>query len=408
MSLFTIQGLNYILPLITVPYLTRVLGAENYGKTIFAMAIIINFQVICDYGFNMSATRNISINRDNKSEIEQIFSSVISIKSMFTIIGAFILTIMIFTIPRLREDYILYYFTYISVVGNALFPVWLFQGIEDMKYITYLNVAVKLISTISIFLLIRSSEQYILLPLINSSVLVIIAIISLILIKIKMKINFMKPSYKRILIELKDGWHLFVTSFFSNILSNSGNLIIGTFLGDVMVGYYGGIDKIVKAIISIFAPITTAIFPHTNRELKKSKKDGIKEIVKFAKIVIAIAIVVAIVTILTAKIAVYILCGSEYVQYADILRIQSIWIVISIINNFIGIQFLIGISAGYYYSRSFMIAGAIMICFDIAFINIWGIYTIPFGMIISELSLCIIMLLIIFKKKLYMEVNDSE
>ncbi len=147
LSLFTLQCLNYILPLMTIPYLARVLGAENYGKTIFAMAIIINFQVICDYGFNMSATRNISINRENKSEIEHIFSAVISIKCIFTIIGAVILTIMIFIIPRLKEDYMLYYFTYISVVGNVLFPVWLFQGIEDMKYITYINVAVKLIST---------------------------------------------------------------------------------------------------------------------------------------------------------------------------------------------------------------------------------------------------------------------
>ncbi len=220
-----------------------------------------------------------------------------------------------------------------------------------------------------------------------------------------MKINFKKPSYERIMIELKDGWHLFVTSFFSNILSNSGNLIIGTFLGDVMVGYYGAIDKIVKAIISIFASITTAIFPHVNRELNKSKKEGIKEILKFAKFVIGAAVIVAIITIITAKIAVYILCGPEYIKYANILRIQSIWIVISIINNFIGIQFLIGISEGYYYSRSFIIAGVIMLCFDIIFINIFGIYTIPFGMIISELSLCIIMLLIIFKKKLYMEVR---
>lgn len=400
-SLFTLQGLNYILPLITIPYLTRILGAENYGKTLFATSVVIYFQVVADYGFNMSATRNISINRDNKDKIELIFSSVLSIKIIFTIIGSGILVLLIFIIPRLRVEWLLYIFTYIGVVGNSLFPIWLFQGMEEMKYITYLNITIKIISTLAIFIFIRNSENYILLPLINSLVLVIIAIISLVFIKKKMDIRIIKPKIDTIIKELKDGWHLFITTFFSNIMANSGNFIVGIFLGDTMVGYYGAIDKVAKAIISMFTPITTAIFPFTSRALKEDKKSGIKEILKFGKIVMLLSLIVSIGVFIFSKSIVGILCGQEFVEYFRILNIQSIWLVIAMLNNFIGIQFLIGISKGNYYSKSFIIAGMSMIVFDLIFIKQLGIYTIPMGMVVSEAMLSIIMIYFINKNKLY-------
>lgn len=399
-SLFTLQGLNYLLPLITVPYLTRTLGAENYGKTIFAMSIITYFQVVSDYGFNMSATRNISINREEKGKIQEIFSNVITIKSIISIVGLLVLTVIIFNNNRLRQDIWLYYFTYLSVIGYALFPVWLFQGLEQMKYITYLNVIIKTISTVSIFFLIKSTENYVLLPLINSSVLVLISIISLIFIRKNMNVKFVKPTFLKMKHELKDGWHIFITSFFSNVLSNSGNFIVGVFLGDTMVGYYGAIDKITKAIVSMFSPITTAIFPHVNRILKENKEEGIKEILRVGKVIVLLATIVAVGMVLTSKLLIFILCGKEYITYSSILKIQSIWLVLSILNNFIGVQFLIGIGEGKYYSRSFIISGVIMILFDLIFVNIFNVYTIPLSMVLAELILNIIMIYFIRKKKL--------
>lgn len=401
MSLFTLQGLNYILPLITVPYLTRILGAENYGKTLFASSIIIYFQIISDYGFSMSATRNISINRENKSKVELIFSSVILVKVIIAIIGSLALGILIIMLPRLKNEFLLYIFTYMGVVGNAIFPIWLFQGMEEMKYITYINVIVKLVSTLCIFIFIKNSNDYILLPLINSIVLILISILSLVFINKKMKIRYVNPKINNIIKELKDGWHLFITTFFSNVMANSGNLIIGAFLGDKMVGYYGAIDKIAKAIISMFSPITTAIFPHVSRVLKDNKTKGIKEIIKFFRIVMLLSIISITLLFILSKFIIFTICGEEFVKYHNILNMEGIWLIFSILNNFIGIQFLIGIGQGKYYSKSFFISGISMLLFDLLLIAKLGIYTIPLGMILGEVILTLTMIFYICRYRLY-------
>lgn len=400
LALFTLQGLNYILPMVTVPYLTRILGPANYGKTIFAASIIVYFQVITDYGFGMSATRNISLNRENKEKVSEIFSAVIWIKLALTTLCFFILLIMISSIPRLRGEYLLYLFTYLGVLGNALFPIWLFQGLEEMKYITYLNVVIRVLYTLSIFIFIRSADQYTLLPLISSLVNIIIGLFSLLVVFKKFNIRLKMTNFKVVKAELVDGWHLFVTSIFSNFVSNGGNLMIGALLGDTMVGYYGAIDKITKSVIALFSPITTALFPFINRRFKKSARDGIQEIKKLGILVTLGACFVAAVMFFGSWVLVRLLCGGAYVDYSDILKIHAFWLVASIANNFLGIQLLIGMGQGKYYTRAFVVAGIITIGTQLILVNPLSVFSIPTGMLIGEVSLTIIMIFIIKYKVL--------
>ncbi|MDB8564131.1 flippase [Turicibacter sanguinis] len=400
-SLFILQGLNYLLPLLTIPYLTRILGPTNYGKTIFASSIIIFFQVISDYGFNLSATRNISINTENKRKVSEIYSNVLCIKFLLSIIGFLILIVLTSLIPRFNDDRTLYYITYFGVFGNSLFPIWLFQGLEEMSYITKLNIILKTISTVLLFVFIQNSNQYILVPLINSIILIIVAIYSLNFINRKLDIKFIRPTIKSMKKEIVDGKDIFVTTFFSAILSNIGNFCIGLFLGDTVVGYYGAINKITKAIVSMFSPIITAIYPFINKIITDNKRDGVKELIKFGKIIMLITCIVSMVTFCYSYFIIFILCGKNFLSYVDILKIESIWIIFTILNNLVGIQFLISIGYGNLYSRCFLIAGITMIVLSFTMIKLFGIYTISISMLISEILLTIFMFFVIIRRKLY-------
>ena len=140
LSLAAVQGVNYLLPLMTLPYLVRVLGVDNFGIFSFATAIVAFFAVITDYGFNFSATREISVNKFNKTEITKIYSSVMTLKIILMLLSFLILCIMVFFIPKFNDNLLIYLLCYGVVLGQVLFPVWFFQGMEQMQFITVVNV----------------------------------------------------------------------------------------------------------------------------------------------------------------------------------------------------------------------------------------------------------------------------
>lgn len=171
--------------MITLPYLLRVLGPEKYGLLNFAAAFIGYFGVITDYGFNLSIPREISIHREAKEKISEIFSSVIIIKSGFFLFGIIVLIILTSMIPLFNANQEIYLLTYLSVLGQVLFPHWYFQGIERMHFISVISISIRACSVTAIFLFIKTAEDLLLLIFINGITAVSIGIVSLMVVFIK-------------------------------------------------------------------------------------------------------------------------------------------------------------------------------------------------------------------------------
>jgi PST family polysaccharide transporter len=188
-----LQVFNLFLPLISYPYLLSTIGTEKYGLIIYSSVIISYFIVLINFGFNISATKNISIYRNDKNKISEIVSSTLVIKGLIFLLSFFIFLPLLIFIPDFNDYFLLYIITYIACLYEAFFPFWYFQGIEEMKYITYINVITRGVFTILIFILVNSSEDYLIVPTLNAFGYLIACLISLYIVFIKNKVDFFLP-----------------------------------------------------------------------------------------------------------------------------------------------------------------------------------------------------------------------
>ncbi|MFX0135435.1 MAG: oligosaccharide flippase family protein, partial [Candidatus Hodarchaeota archaeon] len=196
LSLGILEGANYIIPLITLPYLLRVLATDDYGIISFAQKFIQYFVLVTAFGFGISATKRISENRLEKEKLSEIFTSVLVIKFFLMCLSISIIFLLIFNINFFHQDQGIYLITFGSVVANVIFTPWFFQGLERMKYITILNLVGRILYAISIFMFINNEEDYILVPVFNSMSLILTGALGIFIVfkKFGVKLVFNKQS----------------------------------------------------------------------------------------------------------------------------------------------------------------------------------------------------------------------
>ncbi|MCG2714014.1 MAG: flippase [Candidatus Omnitrophica bacterium] len=272
-SLSTLQGINYILPLIVLPYLIRVIGIEKFGLIAFAQALVQYFMILTDYGFSLSATRKISLCADSDKKISAIFSSVMTVKLIFALISFLLLCVILALIPKFRDDWLVYILSFGAVIGNTLFPIWFFQGKEKMSYITKVNVFSGIIYAICIFIFINSPKDYLLVPLLNSLLFIIAGILGLYIAFRRFELKFILQKYTDIQKELKTGWDIFISVVSVNAYTTTRVFAVGLLTNNVFTGYYSLAERIANVIQSFpMDSFSQAVFPRISKVFAKNKQ----------------------------------------------------------------------------------------------------------------------------------------
>ncbi|WP_421077865.1 flippase [Methanothermococcus sp. Ax23] len=399
-SLFTLQGLNYILPLITFPYLVRVLGPDKYGLIAFASAFIGYFNIITDYGFNLSATRDVAVHRDNKEKLSEIFSSVMIIKIVFMVLSFIILCIVVFSFEKFSHNWIIYIFAFGVVLGNVLFPVWFFQGMERMKYITFLNIISKTVFTISIFVFIRDASDYIYVPLISSLGYILAGVLSLIFIFKKFDVVFKIPSKIEVINQLKEGWHIFVSTVSINLYTTSNTFILGIFTNNTIVGYFSAGYTLIQAFLGMLNPISQTFYPYISRLASESKEKAVSVIKKLIRGVGAFTFILSLLIFIFADLIVKIVLGEQYYNSIIVIRILAFLPFIIGLSNILGIQTMLTFG----YKRAFtkiIVAGSIInIILALVLVPFWKHIGISTSIVITEIFITLSMYVYIKWKKI--------
>lgn len=339
-SLFVLQGTKYIIPLILLPYLVRTLGIETFGLLAFITATINILRGIVSYGFDFSGTKQISLERDSKEKISQIFSSIIFAKLFISIITFFILCLLSLFIIKIESNFLIFIFAFLIIFGEVIFPTWFFQGIEKMKIITYLTIIYKTIYVILIVLLVKNENDLYLVLLLDSIGSILIGIYSLYFVHTKFNIMLSIPKLDEIYFQLKNGWHIFLSRITVVLYSTFNTFLLGIFTTNELVGYYSLAEKIYLTLKSLLNPFVQALFPFLS---KKYKENNVQYYYLAKKILIFTSIFIIIISTFTyifSSNVILIISGQVIEESIILLKVFSISLLFSV-NNFFTIFLMI-------------------------------------------------------------------
>lgn len=351
--LSALQVFNILIPLITFPYLIRVLGKETYGLVVFAQAIAGYFVVLVGFGFNITATREVSIHRGDNIKLSEILSSVLIIKGVLLLISFIILSTLIFFIPQAKGYESLFYLSMWFCFYDIMFPGWYFQGIEQMKWITYISLIMRLSFVGLIFIFIRNQSDFLLVPIFNGIGAIIAGSVALIIIFKKHKIKFRLQTFQVLKYYFKTATPIFISNISSSLYSTSNKVIIGVFLGMEEVSYYDLAEKITNILKIPQSIISQTIFP------KISKEKNIKFIKRMFKLSILVNIGLVIILFIFTKDIIFILGSEQMIPAQTVVVIISLTVPFIAMSNIFGVQILIPFGYSKIYAKIIIATGLI-------------------------------------------------
>lgn len=300
-----------LFPLITYTYLIRILKSEIYGLIVFAQTVVQYFIIFINYGFNISATQSIALNKNDKIKLSEIISAVFIVKILIMFISFLIMLVLINTVALFKNEAKLFLFSMALCVQEAIFPIWYFLGIEKMKYITIINVFSRVVFTALIFFLVTQKSDYILVPILNGIGALFAGIYSLFIVFKDKEIKFTFQSFKILFKYFKDSTYFFISNISNMIYSNAGKFILGSTGHMSEVAFYDIGEKILSLIKNIVSIIEQTIFPRI------SITKDIKLFNTIKNYTILIVSIICTITVVFSKYIILILAGKAMISASD-------------------------------------------------------------------------------------------
>lgn len=398
-SLYLIQFANYILPLITIPYLVRVLGPAGFGVVAFGQSLISYFAIFVDYGFNFSATRKISVERNDPRAVSQTVSNVWAAKLLLCITGFIFLVFLVLVVQDLREIGALIFILYGYVVGNVLSPFWLYQGMEKMVSISIINLASRILVVIGIFSLVRRPDDVLIYAgLINFGIVAsgcIAALVSF----FKFNLHLSLPSLKGVRDALIEGWFLFLSTASVSIFTAGNAFILGILANHTIVGYYSATERIVRVFPwLLLMPLAYATYPKFSKMAAGSEKHLLVWARQILLTISGIGFLLMIGVILTAPIISSLLFGREFTPTIYLLRILASIIPLVAISNVLSFYIMLPLRKDKPFLFLVLTGGCIKIVLGVIMAAVWQAIGMAIAVLLSEIFVTASMLI-------YLQIN---
>lgn len=261
------QVFTVILPIFTMPYLTRTLSEEQIGINSYSLSIVQIFILISFFGINNYASREIASENDKNKRNEE-FWSIWIIQILFSILS--FIALNLFNIYFIKENNMIFFIQSFLVLINMMEISWFFIGIEELKKIVIRNTVIKILMTTSIFVFIKNKEDFYLYILIN----IITSLVgNIVLVKyLKTYITIARINKQRVIYHLSKSWKFLIPQFSALIYTSLDKVLLGSFAGMTEVAYYDQSRRITGIMVALISSVGVALLPKTTNLVKENNK----------------------------------------------------------------------------------------------------------------------------------------
>lgn len=364
-SLALVNGVGLLSPLVLIPYLLRVIGSEEYGIYIFSWTFISYFVILVNYGYDFYATKEIAVNRNSQDFVSKIFNEVSVSRLILALISVLIVLICVYTVPELQlhKNFILLGMG--VFIGQSIHPTWIFQGMEEMGFITLITLITRIVPIILVFFFVFQPSDAYKVMLFQSIGYIVGGVTSNWLAIKKYKLKITIPSLNSVWSHIKGAWYLFVTTVGITMYRETNVVILGFMTGNyVLVGFYSIADKFIRLFQMCITPIVQALYPYFGNKFG-NQASATKTIMTVGKYITLFLLVLCVFIWIFANHMVDIYVGKPSPEIAFDLRIMTPILVVSGLSYLFGIDGLVNIGKEKVMTLFVLIVGCINIimCF---------------------------------------------
>lgn len=301
---------NYIFPLLTYPYVSRVLGVTNIGICNFVDSVINYFVLISLMGVGVYGIREVAACKGDRNQLDMVFSDIFMLNTIATTIALVLLLFVTFTVPQLAVHKHLMLIGALKLVFNYLLIEWLYKGLEEFKYITIRTLLVKVGYVISVFIFVRKSEDYTIYYLLMTLMIVINAIINSIYARRFVTLRLRGLGIRRF---LKPFFIFGAYSLITSMYTSFNVAWLGFVTGETQVGYYTTATKLYEILLSLYTAFTGVMMPRMSALLAEGKSNEARVLLdKSTKILFGFVLPLVVLTTIAAPQIIMIISGPGY------------------------------------------------------------------------------------------------
>lgn len=397
LSLYWVQLFTYALPLLTLPWLTRVLGLDGFGQLVFSTAINAYFILLTDYGFNFTATRAIALAGDDRSARSAVFWTTLSAKLLLATLGVVVLWLLTRVSDQLATHATLLLTGYVAVVGSALTPLWYFQGTERLKVFSTITIGVRALSVVALFVFVRKADDLLAAMVITAGVSVVVAAACLLLLARERTLQFVPVSLGGIRAALLDGWQLFASTTAISLYTTANTVVLGFLAGPAVVGQYGAAERLIGAAQGLVTPLTQSVFPRVSRLMHESRSEAFALLRRLLRLQGVATLALSVLIFASAPYVVALLYGADFAGAVPVLRWLSLLPFLVGLSNVFGINTLLPLGMKRTFSAILVGAGVLHLLVLFALIPMFSATGAAMAVLLTECAVTLVMAAVLWR-----------